>query len=450
MVKARNSVPMVLNRSNARSLRTFRLDSGLARGTEGISQTEFFEQGGFYDVLIGEGSQSKFGAWKLAAVYRCVALISETLACMKLNLIEYKDGLRLADTKHKLSVLLQTEPNKYTTWFGFTSSLMVNTLNNGNGYARIFRDRFGSATKLFVLETGTCVLWKKDNHDGSVDVYYLVNGEVVLADDIIHIKTIGSNGYEGDSVLSLASKTIMAGLEQQNLSYSMNKNGLNLEGVLETDRLLSDKAYERMNQQMNSFKGSKNASGTMILEEGLTYKPRAIKPSDAEFIANREFTVIDICRFLGCPPHKVFSLERSTNNNIAHQDLEFYKSTIMPYAVQFEQELDKKLLTKPERTGLRNYLKHKFDASVLLRADPVGRAKLYDSMFSKGALKPDEIRADDDRVPLNTDASNTTYMQLSYVPIDELVRIQTEKLANPNKQKIDEQNIKKEEDDESE
>ena len=122
----------------------------------------------------------------------------------------------------------------------------------------------------------------------------------------------------------------------------------------------------------------------------------------------------------------------------------------MPYAVQFEQELDKKLLTKPERTGLRNYLKHKFDASVLLRADAVGRAKLYDSMFSKGALKPDEIRADDDRVPLNTDASNTTYMQLSYVPIDELVRIQTEKLANPNKQKIDEQNIKKEEDDESE
>jgi hypothetical protein len=61
-------------------------------------------------------------------------------------------------------------------------------------------------------------------------------------------------------------------------------------------------------------------------------------------------------------------------------------------------------------------------------------------------LTPDEIRADDDRIPLNSDAAKSTYMQLSYVPIEELVRIQTQKLANPDKQKIDEPNIKEDDD----
>lgn len=445
MVKQISSVPMLRNRSNARSLRTFRTDNAFERGLQGISQEEFFEQGGFYDVILGQGSQSKYGAWKLAAVYRCVALISETLACMRLNLLEYRNGRRIAMTNHPNAVVLQTEPNSYVTWFSFISTLMSNTLNTGNGFARIFRDRFGNVNRMFVLKDGICTPYVKDNLDGSVDLWYLVNGEVVPADDIIHIKTIGSDGYEGTSILGLANKTVMAGLEQQNLSYSLNKNSLNLEGVFETERPLSDRAYERLNNQMKTFKGAANARGNMILEEGLAYKATSIKPSDAEFVANRQFTVIDVCRFFGCPPHKIFSLERSTNNNISHQDLEFYKSTIMPYAVQFEQEWDKKTLVKSERTSVKTSYKHKFDASVLLRADPIGRARLYDSMFSKGSLTPDEIREDDDRIPLNTKASRKTYMQLSYVGIDDLVEIQTQKLgANKDKKESKTEEIKDE------
>jgi HK97 family phage portal protein len=391
-------------------------DTSFERG-EGITQAAMFEQGGFFDVLSSGESSSGVGAWRLGVVYRCVAVISETIAALNFTLIERtKDGSSFLAEKYKGFNLYATDPNKHITWFEFFSSLMAEALTEGNGYALIIRNSEGYVKELRILSRGECSPYVEKFIDTSVRITYSVGGKMYSENDVIHIKSLGSDGYVGESVLTLARKSVQGGLSQQEFNYNMFKNGLNLQGTLEAPATLSETAMKHLKEAMKDFKGAKNSSGTMILEEGLKYNRMSVNPIDAQFIENRRFTVEDICRFYGVPLHKAMNLDRATNNNIEHQDLEFYKSCIMPWVVRTEQHFDKKILTDFER---RKY-SHRFDITELLRADAKGRAELYNSLFAKGAITPNEIRRRENMNPTGEDVSNKTYMQLAMSEVSKL------------------------------
>jgi HK97 family phage portal protein len=77
-------------------------------------------------------------AMLLSAVYRCVEVISDSVA--QLPLEPYKidtQGYRIKFMTHPTYNLLCREPNPIMTRFTFIKTLVISTLLKGNGYAYI-------------------------------------------------------------------------------------------------------------------------------------------------------------------------------------------------------------------------------------------------------------------------------------------------------------------------
>jgi hypothetical protein len=108
-------------------------------------------------------------------------------------------------------------------------------------------------------------------------------------------------------------------------------------------------------------------------------------------VVEEKFTRDELCGIWRVPPHKVASLDRSTNNNIEHQGLEFVTDCLGPYLTRIESRVRKQLLKPEERATL--YLK--FNAAALMRGDHAGRAAFYraglGSASAPGWLSPNDV-----------------------------------------------------------
>ena len=71
--------------------------------------------------------------------------------------------------------------------------------------------------------------------------------------------------------------------------------------------------------------------------------------------------------------------------------LEFLMLTMLPIVTAYEQELNRKLLTRDER---RRGLHFVFDMNAILRADAATRADVHQKAIRGGWETPNEARAD--------------------------------------------------------
>lgn len=384
----------------------------------GLSYQDYVTTGGWLNSTGSDNSSGEYVAgyssWRVPAVYRSITLISETIAMLPLNLLETKDnGNKFPAKKHPTYKIYVSEPNQFQTWFDLKLHLVSQALTYGNGYAYIRRDNYGNPLSYEHLSNGECIPYYIKT--GKLHyLYYYVFGEMVEARDIIHIKCIGSDGVIGKNPIEIARDTIGAGVAQQKFTGSMYKNGLNVQGVLEHPNRLSKEAQERLKTQMQKYKGAGNANSTLVLEEDMKYKSISINPIDAQFIETRKFTIEDISRMFGVPLHKLNELSKATNNNIEHQDLEFYKNCISPWEERIEQEFDRKILLPREK----GKYKHEFDNSKLLRTDVKSRMEWVNGMFTKGSLTPNELRVMEGLNAIDNPKMDETYMQLAMSTVD--------------------------------
>ena len=71
----------------------------------------------------------------------------------------------------------------------------------------------------------------------------------------------------------------------------------------------------------------------------------SIAPNDAQFLQTRQFQRAEIAALYRVPLHLLQDLQRSTNNNIEHQSLDYLRYTLRPWAVRIEAEINRKLLS---------------------------------------------------------------------------------------------------------
>jgi HK97 family phage portal protein len=367
------------------------------------------------DTASGEKVSSSI-ALKLSVVYSCINIISDTAAMIPFNRYACDDkGNKSISNSSPTDIMFRTHPNAFQTWFDFKKHLVKEALSEGNGYGLIVRNSIGQAIELQPLSSYEVnPYYVRDGF--SHYLYYYVHGRQVAKEDIIHIRCLGSNGVIGLNPITIARESIGAGLSQQNLTNSMAKNGLNLQGVLETPGSLSTTAQTRLGNQMDNYRGSRNANKTLVLEEGLKYSRITVTPQDAQFLESRRYTNEEVARIYRVPLHKLQDLQRSTNNNIEHQSLEFYTDTMSPWFERIEQEFDMKLLYGADRFKM----KHEFDVRKLLRTDTKTRSQYYRTLFNMGAITPNQIRQSEGDNSIDIPAMNKTYLQLAMSDIENL------------------------------
>ncbi|MFK5949269.1 MAG: phage portal protein, partial [Methylococcales bacterium] len=135
---------------------------------------------------------------------------------------------------------------------------------------------------------------------------------------------------------------------------------------------------------------------TALLEDGLEWKQVSMSNRDAQYIEARKFSIEEIARIFRVPPHKVGHLEKSTNNNIEQQGLEFVTDTMMPWFKRWEQSIARDLLGKPQmKTFFSEFL-----VDGLLRGDSKSRSEFYQKAVGGPWMTINEARRAENRNPI--------------------------------------------------
>lgn len=358
------------------------------------------DDGAWAAFLGGSEVVDSMTALKIGAVFRCVDLISKTMASLPLHLFESADGKRKDKAVgHPLYNLVYVLPNEYTTAYEFWQMFTANLLLTRGGFAKIERNGFGQVTAMWNIPTA-CVSGVHRTPGGSryIRVTTAEGSEVLMAGEYLHVPgfRFGDDISPNDPI-SLAAKILGMANDVNSLSGAAFRNGVNPGGFLETPNGLSDKAYERLKTDFNrKYTGVQNAGRTIILEEGAKFQMVDRDLEKTQALAARKFAVTEICRVFGVPPHLCMDLEHATFTNIEQQSLEFVRDCVNPISVRMEQAMYRDLLT-PRECGRYFF---KFNTNGLLRGDTAARVAYYNSARQNGWLNADEIRALEDMNPL--------------------------------------------------
>lgn len=350
----------------------------------------------------------------LSAVWACVNLISGTISSLPLMVYRTNtDGSREPASDHPLYNVLHDSPNYDQTAVDFWDFMAASVELWGNAYARVTR----SDKKVKVITPILPALMSvQKKTDGSLVYRWTEDGKANEATDreILHIRGFGGNPLGGASTLYFGRRTFGLAQAADRTAGSMFQNGLRPSGVLKFEKWLTEEQRELAEQRLASKIGSGNAGKPVVLEGGTEWEQLTISPEDAQMLETRAFSVEEICRFFGVPPHMVGHTSKSTSwgSGIEQQTLAFQKFTLRRRLKRIEQALEKQLLTPADKAA---GIIIEFNQEGLLRGDSGGRAKFYQQMTAIGAMTINEVRSLENYPPV--EGGDVPRMQMQNVPI---------------------------------
>ena len=325
-------------------------------------------------------------ALTLTAVWCAIRLLSESVSSLPCSVYtKQANGDKVEDTKSRIYNLLKYRPNNYQNKITFFEYIMMSICTDGNSYVQIVRDGSGRPSQLIPISPDTVDVVINDG-----ELFYQIDSVGILdSADVLHFKTLTDNGIDGISPIDQCKKALSWGLNVEEFGDTFFKNGAKPSSVLSTDRALSEQAIERLkNSFSNTYAKLKNSNSTIILEEGLAFKPISISPDQAQFISSRQFSIEEVARIFNIPPHMLKDLSKSSFNNIEMQSQEFVTYTLMPYITRIENEMNYKLF----RTNEVGKTFIEFNVNGLLRGDVKTRNEAYKTAITNGYMSINEVR----------------------------------------------------------
>ena len=328
----------------------------------------------------------------LSAVWACIDAIAKAIASCGWNIYQPMGGGRRALLEDDpLAWTLNTRPNPEMTGIAFREAMLYTAIPFGNAYAEIVRDGGGRVSELWPLEEDR-VTPRRSASGALVYEYRAPDGstEVLEQRRVFHLRGPGLNGLLGENIVARAAKSLSVAAAQERYSASFFGRGAHPSGVLEFPGKLAQEQYDRLrNDWAEKRQGPENSHKPMILEGGMKWTPVSVEPQKSQLIESRQFSIEEICRWFGVPPHKVQHLLRSTFNNIEHLSIEFVRDALTPWCRRLEQEADFKLFPQTRGPWKRTLI----DTAPLSYGDAYSRAQAHAVWRQNGILSANEIRA---------------------------------------------------------
>ncbi len=367
-----------------------------------------------YSLPFGPAQQvSAESALTFSAVWAAMRILSESISTLPVGVFRKENNGDNTEITTDLAFLVKYQPNSYQNKITFYEKIIMDMLSDGNSYVKIVRNGAGRVIELLPINYSDVEIYTLENK-----LYYSdeKTGETHDSENILHFKMItGPDGIKGLSPIEQCRKAIGWGMDVQEYSSTFFKNGGKLSGILESDRALSEQAIDRLRNSFNSNYGTLSGSNqTAVLEEGLKYKSISVTPDQAQFLASRQFSVEEVARIFGIPPHLLRDLSKSSFNNIEKQSQEFVSYSLMPYINKLELEMSLKLFRK-NAIG-REYIK--FNVNGLLRGNVKDRADYYKTAITNGWMSVNEVRQKEDLNRIEDGDNN--YLPLNMTTINKI------------------------------
>jgi len=342
----------------------------------------------------------------------CARVISQGISQVPLKVFQSRDdGGADPAIEHSLYSVLHDSPNEYQTSFEWREMMSMHLVFAGNGYSQIIRGRNGEVVELLPLFPSD-ITTEKIGHD----IIYKItrNGEEVRinSDDILHLRGLTWNGFDGLDGVRLARESIGLSLATEEHGNRGFSNGATVPGILSTEQTLTPEQLEVLRDSFNKAQqGLSNAWNMMVTHGGLKWQSTSLNNEQAQFIETRKFQVEEVCRHFGVLPIMVGATDKvATYASAGQMFLAHLVHTMSPWYSRLEQSFNKNLLSDRDRaSGIYT----KFIDGGILRGSHTERSEYYNTMFNIGAMSPNEIREKEDmnpyegggdyRVPMNTE-----------------------------------------------
>lgn len=337
-------------------------------------------------------------AMKLSAVYACVYVLSSSVAQLPLH-VKRKSGDKVGTVKdHPAYYLLHDSPNAWQTSYKLREYAQSSVLLYGNAYIHIVRNKNGEVVSLESLEPWKVQLLK--NGSRYVYAYYGDDKTMSLSpDDVLHIKSLGPSIKTGKSVIQTHAETIGLGLDARKFASGFFGGNARPAGILSVKTPLNSNAWENFKKmwQTAQEKLRSEENKTILLPAELDYKALTVSPVDTELLSMMKLNRSEIAGIFNVPAHMINDLEKATFSNISEQTIQFIRFSVMPWVVNWEQELNRKIFTEAERKA--GYFV-KFNLAGIMRGTAGERATFYHAAITDGWMSRNEARQLEDMNPV--------------------------------------------------
>ena len=280
-------------------------------------------------------SKNKIGGPDLAEItyFTCLKTLAENLGKMPVYLID-KEKNRVSH--HETVSIYSIAPNKIMTPIQFFSRLEYCRNHYGNGYAYIEREN--SILKgLHLLDPQKVQVWVNNTADYTKRQYYYRyfdsgSGKDFWIDpeNMLHVKAwITENGcYVGKSVREILAANMAGNKAAQEFLTNLYSHGLTANAVVkyvgDLNSIEQRKLLKRIDEQSRD-----DARRMITLPVGFDIQPIDLKLTDSQFYELRKYNALQIAAAFGVNPDHLNDYTKSSYNNSAMQNLQFYVNTLL-------------------------------------------------------------------------------------------------------------------------
>jgi len=298
------------------------------------------------------------------------------------------------------------------TSFMFRELMVSCVMLRGNFYAWIERDGMNRPIAFWPQKPGTVTPILKGR-----ELWYQTVAGLIAAYDMIHVAGLGNDGIQGYSPIRLQANQLGITLNAQQYGADFFSKGATVGGILtnKTGTVYTKQQREDLKEAWyESAHGTNNNHSTKILGGGLEYQRIGVPPEEAQFLETRKLGANEICGMYRVPPHMVAILDRSTNNNIEHQGIDFVKYTLSPWITRIEQEFNRKIYRESEKGKLFSA----FNVNGLLKGDIAAQSTHIKEMMDRGVYSIDDALNFLGRNTLPGGEGQRRFVMRNMVPLD--------------------------------
>jgi HK97 family phage portal protein len=162
------------------------------------------------------------------------------------------------------------------------------------------------------------------------------------------------------------------------------------------------------------YQGAANAGRPLVMGYNLKWQQLTMSPVDLQMLQSMGFSVEEVCRIFGVPPHMIGHTAGNTKlgSSISDMTQGFEKYTLRRRLKRIEAALRKQLLT-PE--DIAKGITIEINLAGLLRGTPAERAAFYNAGLQNGWFTINEVRALENMPPV--EGGDVPRMQVQNQPI---------------------------------
>lgn len=372
------------------------------------------------------GSKQEDTAMMVSAYYRGAIYISSQIAKIPWKVKSDKNEV-VAGT---LTTMLNLSPSEEMNSMSYRLVMTQCAIHHGNGYAEIERDVLGRPTAMYWLPNCDVEIWRLNTDE----LAYKISGNsapdgifYLRAKDVFHVRNPHTrDGLGGLGLLAYAASSLHISSAADDMAGDLFRNAGLPSGFISITGKLSKEASDRLKDGWGTQNGRRKSGGTAVLENDAKFTALNMDPQLLQFLESRKFGVLELARFFGLPPTKLYDTTGATFSNVENANLEVLNDTITTWACIWEMEADVKLLNN-QHSGRYSEM----DLRELTRADIKSRSTYYKDMMSVGAITPNEIRDDEGMAPYK-DGDKYFIATNNYTPSDRLDEVIDSQIKSKN------------------